>query len=114
MIEPSCLASEGTRQPGFASPGRAGDDEVLMGFQPGALRQLQGIAPVKAAAGCEARLAAASRQNRRVVVLGHGGKGLVERWLEPQRLDDPGLQIVAVMCPSRLCGLSPARHCFFL
>ncbi len=42
-----------------------------------------------------ARLAAAGRQNRRVVVLGHGGKGLVERRLEPQRLDDPGLQIVA-------------------
>ena len=48
MIEPCCLAAEGTRQPGFASP-----DEVLMGFQPGALRELQGIAPVKAAAGRE-------------------------------------------------------------
>jgi hypothetical protein len=53
MIEPGRLASEGTRQPGFASPGQAGDDEVLMGFQPGALRQLQGVAPVKAAAGRE-------------------------------------------------------------
>ena len=42
-----------------------------------------------------ARLAAAGRQNRRVVVLGHGGKGLVERRLEPQRLDDGGLKIVA-------------------
>ena len=40
MIEPGCLASEGTRQPGFASPGQVGDDEVLMGFQSGALRQL--------------------------------------------------------------------------
>ena len=25
----------------------------------------------------------------------------------------PG-HVIAVMCPSRLCGLSPARHCFFL
>lgn len=40
-------------------------------------------------------LAAAGRQNRRVVVLGHRRKSLVERRLEPQRLDDPGLQIVA-------------------
>jgi len=45
MIEPGRLASEGTRQPSLASPGQAGDDEVLMGFQPGALRQLQGVAP---------------------------------------------------------------------
>jgi len=40
-------------------------------------------------------LAAPGRQDRRVVMLGHGGKGLVERRLEPQRLDDAGLQIVA-------------------
>ena len=25
----------------------------------------------------------------------------------------PG-HVIAVMCPSRLCGLSSARHCFFL
>lgn len=53
MIEPGCLASEGTSQPGFSGSGQTGDDEVLMGFQPGALGQLQGVAPVKAAAGCE-------------------------------------------------------------
>jgi len=53
MIEPGGLTPEGTGQPGFASPGLAGEDEVLVGFQPGALRQLQGVAPVKAATGRE-------------------------------------------------------------
>jgi hypothetical protein len=50
MIKPGGLSSEGTRQPGFARAGLPGDDEVFVGFQPGALRQLQGITPVKAAA----------------------------------------------------------------
>ena len=45
--------------------------------------------------GLVARLAAAGRQDRGVVMLGHGGKGRVQRRLEPQRLGDPGLQIVA-------------------
>ena len=53
MIKPGGLATEGTGQPCFAGSGQTGDDEVLMGFQPGALRQLQGVAPVKAAAGRE-------------------------------------------------------------
>lgn len=35
------------------------------------------------------------RAAARAEMLGHGGKGLVERRFEPQRLDDPGLQIVA-------------------
>jgi hypothetical protein len=50
MIEPSGLASEGAPQPGFAGSGLTSDDKILMSFQPGTLRQLQGIAPVKAAA----------------------------------------------------------------
>jgi hypothetical protein len=45
-------------------------------------------------APCRA-LAAAGRQDGGVVVLGHGGKGCVQRRLEPQRLGNPGLQIVA-------------------
>jgi hypothetical protein len=32
MIEPDCLAPEGTRQPGFAGSGQAGDDEVPWAF----------------------------------------------------------------------------------
>ena len=40
MIEPSSLASEGAPQPGFAGSGLAGDDKILMSFQPGTLRQL--------------------------------------------------------------------------
>jgi hypothetical protein len=32
MIKPGRLATEGTGQPGFASPGQAGDDEVLIGL----------------------------------------------------------------------------------
>ncbi|WP_425294121.1 hypothetical protein [Mesorhizobium delmotii] len=35
------------------------------------------------------------RQDGGVVMLGHGGKGRVQRRLEPQRLGNPGLQIVA-------------------
>jgi hypothetical protein len=53
MIEPRGLASEGTGQPGFAGTSLAGNDEILMGVQPGALRQLQGVTPVKPAAGRE-------------------------------------------------------------
>lgn len=45
--------------------------------------------------GLVARLAAAGRQDGGVVMLGHGGKGRVQRRLEPQRLDDTGLQVVA-------------------
>ena len=40
MIEPGRLASEGTGQPGFAGTGLTGEDQVLVGFQPGTLRQL--------------------------------------------------------------------------
>jgi hypothetical protein len=45
--------------------------------------------------GLVARLAAARRQNRRVVVLRHGGKGLIERRLKPQRLGHARLQVIA-------------------
>ena len=37
MIQPGGLTPEGTGQPGFASPGLTGEDEVLVGLQPGAL-----------------------------------------------------------------------------
>jgi hypothetical protein len=37
-------------------------------------------------------------------MLGHGDKGGVQRGLEPQRLGDPGLQIVGLLCPERLCA----------
>jgi len=40
-------------------------------------------------------LAASGRQDARVVMSGHGGEGLVERRLEPQRLGDADLEIVA-------------------
>lgn len=56
---------------GFAGPGQAGDEEVLMGFQPGALRQLQGIAPVKAAAGREVDVFDTGVDEAHVLVLGH-------------------------------------------
>ncbi len=50
MIEPGGLTGEGTRQPGFAGAGLAGDDEILLGFQPSALGKLQGITPIETAA----------------------------------------------------------------
>ncbi|MGY2803799.1 hypothetical protein ACVIHF_000529 [Bradyrhizobium sp. USDA 4506] len=53
MIEPGSLTSEGTGQPGFAGTGLSGDDEVLMSFELGALRRLQGITPIKPASSCE-------------------------------------------------------------
>jgi hypothetical protein len=52
MIEPGRLASEGAREPGFAVPVRPVMMK-FMGLQPGALRQLQRVAPVEAAAGRE-------------------------------------------------------------
>ena len=53
MIEPGGLACEGADEPCFAGAGLSGDDEVLFGLQPSALRQLQDIAPIEPTPGAK-------------------------------------------------------------
>jgi hypothetical protein len=72
MIEPGGLACEGAGEPCFAGAGLSGDDEVLFGLHPRALRQLQDIAPIEPAPGAEvdifdAGIGEAQRRRRQTV-----------------------------------------------